>query len=542
MVDLFRSSKLVLLMVSVMLLSASIVVADEGSLDWFTEYHHSDFRHQGFSATLDSESNIVMTGFIEELDATENDRWKVIKVTPEGDVLWELDLPMTSSSDYTSITNDVDNNIYIASSMTLPGEGNFTHVNKVGADGNLIWNKVLEDIWRLRDIHSREDGLIVVTGLGFNSSTYFKVSTLHADDEMNGSILWSTEVDSIGGYGAHHLRFSGLDSSNRITLMGVVEDFDVIRVGWVRILGNGDRDISGIYSNETSSAASFIGNAALSPEGQLYGLLSLDHNFDTVLFAVNEDGEQVWDQEFNQFLHLDNLGSIVFEGNDPILSLLNGNNTLSTYKFSSTGELTWESITNTFLKSLNRNSMAIDDEGGLYISGKNTSIDEPFSIIRLLPNGGNIDWSLNFGNTNTMGGTYNNPGMVGFYDGGLVGASLLDATHNEDYGFVAYRIELITNSTPETGSDLLPSEFKVDTYPNPFNAFLNVKMNISNPGEVNVRLVDMLGRSVYDTREYIGNSNHILSVNAVDLSSGMYLLSVSDQKGNRLTKRVTLLK
>ena len=79
----------------------------------------------------------------------------------------------------------------------------------------------------------------------------------------------------------------------------------------------------------------------------------------------------------------------------------------------------------------------------------------------------------------------------------------------------------------------------LSVYPNPNNGTFTVNVNILTPGNVSIKLTDMLGRNVYE--KTLSNQTGEIrdNINVSDLAKNVYTLEVTTEKG-RATKRVVI--
>lgn len=100
-----------------------------------------------------------------------------------------------------------------------------------------------------------------------------------------------------------------------------------------------------------------------------------------------------------------------------------------------------------------------------------------------------------------------------------------------------------TDAPEEQVETTQPASFALlDVYPNPFNASATLRYRVSQPGEVRMRLFDILGREVFADQWLVaatGVQQHTL--NASSLASGTYFLRL-EAEGLSNVKRVSLLK
>jgi|GEM_PF-4499707 len=90
------------------------------------------------------------------------------------------------------------------------------------------------------------------------------------------------------------------------------------------------------------------------------------------------------------------------------------------------------------------------------------------------------------------------------------------------------------------GINEAPSDVtNLSVYPNPNNGTFTVNVNILTPGNVSIKLTDMLGRNVYE--KTLSNQTGEIrdNINVSDLAKNVYTLEVTTEKG-RATKRVVI--
>ena len=91
-----------------------------------------------------------------------------------------------------------------------------------------------------------------------------------------------------------------------------------------------------------------------------------------------------------------------------------------------------------------------------------------------------------------------------------------------------------------TGINDAPNEItNLSVYPNPNNGSFTLRVNVLTQGTVNIKITDMLGRSVYE-RSMVNQSGDISdNINVSGLAKNVYTLEVTIDKG-RATKRVVV--
>jgi hypothetical protein len=96
----------------------------------------------------------------------------------------------------------------------------------------------------------------------------------------------------------------------------------------------------------------------------------------------------------------------------------------------------------------------------------------------------------------------------------------------------------------ETGKGvaILPTDFDLSTYPNPFNATTTISYALPHAGEASLAVYDLTGRLVrmlYHARADAGE--HRITLNAAGMSSGIYFVRM--EAGERvITRKIVLLR
>ncbi|GBE30759.1 hypothetical protein BMS3Bbin04_01795 [bacterium BMS3Bbin04] len=90
---------------------------------------------------------------------------------------------------------------------------------------------------------------------------------------------------------------------------------------------------------------------------------------------------------------------------------------------------------------------------------------------------------------------------------------------------------------------LAPTTFELSpAWPNPFNASATVELTLDRPRNPTVTLYDLLGRQIGLLHSgMLSTGNHLIQVNAQNLSSGTYFIAVQAD-GQVVTQRITLVR
>lgn len=103
-------------------------------------------------------------------------------------------------------------------------------------------------------------------------------------------------------------------------------------------------------------------------------------------------------------------------------------------------------------------------------------------------------------------------------------SSFVEFTSNENDGSLPKQIQLNQN------------------YPNPFNPTTNIRYELMNPGNVDLRVFDITGREVAVLEQaFKPAGSYTVAADLSGLSSGMYFYQLN-VNGEKLTKKMTLLK
>jgi hypothetical protein len=100
----------------------------------------------------------------------------------------------------------------------------------------------------------------------------------------------------------------------------------------------------------------------------------------------------------------------------------------------------------------------------------------------------------------------------------------------------------LTDIQSESGESII-HEFKLmQNYPNPFNPVTTISYSIVNPGNVTIKVYDILGTLVKELYNgYQPAGNHSIQLDAGNLSSGIYLYELTSS-GNKIVKKLSVMK
>ena len=87
------------------------------------------------------------------------------------------------------------------------------------------------------------------------------------------------------------------------------------------------------------------------------------------------------------------------------------------------------------------------------------------------------------------------------------------------------------------------NELVVDAYPNPFREQMTIRVRAENPGNYSVALYNVLGQLIETKENWLPpHQEWTTTWQTSDLPAGLYIVSVSNEKGRLLTKHVTHIK
>lgn len=100
----------------------------------------------------------------------------------------------------------------------------------------------------------------------------------------------------------------------------------------------------------------------------------------------------------------------------------------------------------------------------------------------------------------------------------------------------------LSPSAVEAPQDILPQDFSLSVFPNPFNSSAKISFSLPQSGEVKITVYDILGKEksclVHST---LSAGEHFATFNGTEIASGIYFLRM-EAGGNVQTKKMMLLK
>ncbi|MBT3251176.1 MAG: T9SS type A sorting domain-containing protein [Candidatus Marinimicrobia bacterium] len=127
----------------------------------------------------------------------------------------------------------------------------------------------------------------------------------------------------------------------------------------------------------------------------------------------------------------------------------------------------------------------------------------------------------------------------------------VEVVSNDNYSYYHLNQNLAIKFTTDAPDNVLlgiepsvlPDQFYLSTYPNPFNPVTSILYQVENAGNIEVTIYDVLGRELTKlVNSYHYPGAYQVSWDAANNASGIYLVKLSTESGLSHTQRITLLK
>ncbi|HMQ70759.1 MAG TPA: T9SS type A sorting domain-containing protein [Ignavibacteria bacterium] len=269
----------------------------------------------------------------------------------------------------------------------------------------------------------------------------------------------------------------------------------------------------------------------------------------TIINKKDTSGNLIWTKIFSNNGNFFRLLSIAPISNSTFLAI--GNISIpSQYnygglyitKFDSSGNLYWNK--NYLSDSLNARKIVRSNNNKFAITGGQ---GEPIGKLCIVDSTGNL-LTKKFYSYNSKA-IIDYDGIINYSDSGfIISGSYVYSPSDFDYNeFLVIKTDKELNFNPVNISNndqtFLNKDFKLTTYPNPFNPELNVKITSNKKRTLKLQIFNSTGKEFvsidYENVE-IGTSIIKLKSNELGLSSGIYFLKVSDLEYSILNKIVFL--
>ena len=271
------------------------------------------------------------------------------------------------------IHSTLDSN-YLVSFTSGPSPDDPSLVVKVSPNGDILWQTAFpyEDIWDVRYIEENSDGEYILVGKTDN--TPFGDGTGICKLDNNGNIIWVTSfVPFVNG--------NDLLSTPQSLIISATNDIRIlIRVGnfslgglkptVIKLNNNGDLIWEKTYNNYTASEA-----ASSIIELGSGDFMILTSKISPALIKIDEDGNQLWHKSYPQNETITSFYSSLVETNDDGIAIggvidypFNNPSDFYLMKVDSVGNFLWKK---TYGRSNYewKNKLFLADDQGFYITG-----------------------------------------------------------------------------------------------------------------------------------------------------------------------------
>ncbi|MBI9036956.1 MAG: SBBP repeat-containing protein [Bacteroidales bacterium] len=158
----------------------------EGNLLWDRTLDNGDEQwDSGLALAIDPDGNAIVAGF------TEPEAY-LVKYSPTGDLLWDVEHVSYAPWDqWARVITDATGNIYVLGEISLPGTPKYLWTAKYDPDGNILWEQpytgTANESCYDGNLALMPDGGVVVTGQSWEESGISIVTIRYASD---GTELW----------------------------------------------------------------------------------------------------------------------------------------------------------------------------------------------------------------------------------------------------------------------------------------------------------------------------------------------------------------
>lgn len=158
-----------------------------------------------------------------------------------------------------------------------------------------------------------------------------------------------------------------------------------------------------------------------------------------------------------------------------------------------------------------------------------------------------VELAINAGNdillytTNKLSGKSLVDSVVGIVMNKISQGKITEQRINESYNRIIQKKQELT-SVHQNNSELLPNDFGLLNYPNPFNSQTNIVVKVPKDGNISIKVFNIVGEEVAEIiNDFKATGIYNFKFNANELASGIYFLTMKMQD-KILTHKIVLLK
>jgi len=412
----------------------------------------------------------------------------------------------------------------------------------------------LTDTTVMNDLTVRGVGGIILMGANITSPDQLKQLTTQL--KLNSQIPLFISTDQEGGRVARLRSSNGYTSTYTAYQIGTFFNDELVTRSWAGLMA-GWLDDGGININLAP-----VADVDVNPTSPAIG--NLDRSFSRIPDSVFYHSSWFIDEFhqkniFNTLKHFPGHGSANTDSHDGFTDITNtwADSELVPYRkliqnefddFIMSGHLFNAnlddiypaSLSNNILTGLLRDSLGF---GGLIITDgmfmgaitDNYTFEE---AVTLAINAGN---DILLYTANTLGGKSLVDSVVNIVVNKISQGIITESRINESYDRIMLKKQSLTD-IQDLAENIIPEEYGLSNYPNPFNSTTQINFKIAEPGILSIKVYNIIGEEVAElVNNFYEVGTHKIFFNANELSSGVYLLNL--QIGDKhLSHKIVLLK
>lgn len=491
---------------------------------------------------IDHEGNIFIVGV--SIGADNVDHFALHKFNSRGDLLWSAyeSALSTNQAWFPSLAIDGDGNAYITGMRGGFDVGDFCTMKFTG-NGQLVWTRTYDGTRHCGDypvdIVVGEDGRIYVSGW-VNRSEGTQIGTICYNPD--GTTQW----EAIGGPGTGHAwgETVALDGDGNLfaggTQYGTTYDYLLIKYSL-----SGELTWVATYDTPTRTRDE-VGAMVIDESGCIYltgtsnDLNSVSDKFTTVKFSPA--GQLLWNAQFGDDSQSGRKAyDIVVDGNQNVIvagrnSWDLDNHYTDSYivKYDRDGNELWAN----HYPNFDLVDLALDPSENIYAYGLGSFSGS--NVVIKYDADGNFLWEDKFGYSFWWGVG----DMIAVDKNGSVYAAGQYVGGGGEWMILTAYNQTPTSVHPD--NEILPSEFALKNFPNPFNPSTTISYDLPKLAEVNLTVYDVKGREVTTLVKTMRNAGtHNVQWNGLDdsgnqVSTGVYLAKLRAEDFSQTIKMLYL--